>query len=110
MASDRIRILSLVALLNAASTLASATSMEKVLCSILMPIGSALRAIGPSLFLVMFVYGAVKYAYSAEDPAGRKQGMSICIHSLVGGIILLMTGRIVQFVFIVGKIFPVCPP
>jgi hypothetical protein len=58
----------------------------------------AFRRIGGSLCVIMFVYGGAKYVYSADDPGGRKQGMSICIAAIIGGIIIVSADTIITSV------------
>jgi hypothetical protein len=42
----------------------------------------------------MFLYGATKYAMSADNPGGRKQGKDIIIHAIIGGIIFALWAAI----------------
>jgi cbb3-type cytochrome oxidase subunit 3 len=64
--------------------------MSTVVCGVLRPIAETFKTVGPTIVLIMFLYGAVKYAYSADDPGGRKQAKSIVIQSIIAGILLLM--------------------
>lgn len=76
--------------LLASATLAQA-AIEDVPCSIVSALYQAIfQYIGPTLVGVMFLYGAGKYAYSADDPGGRKQGKEMCIHAILGGVIITM--------------------
>jgi hypothetical protein len=81
-------VLAVLCIAIMASTVSA--DMAGIVCSILIQIYNALRAIGPAMVLLMFLYGGVKYVYSADDPGGRKQGRDICVHSLIGGIIILI--------------------
>jgi hypothetical protein len=55
----------------------------------------ALTLIGNSIAVVMFVYGAIKYAYTADDPGGRKQAMGICISAIVALIIISIADDVI---------------
>jgi hypothetical protein len=91
-------------LLLAAATLPSFASaqMWKVVCNLITPVWFTVTSVGPSLVVVMFVYGAVKYAYSADDPGGRKQGRDICIQAMIGGAIGILTYGILKAIAIAG--------
>ena len=72
-------------------SLASAQINFKSLpCTIIMQVSGTFYAVVPALVMVMFVYGGAKYAYSADDAGGRKQGKTICIHAIIGGIIFAL--------------------
>ncbi len=43
---------------------------------------------GNGIAIVMFLYGAAKFIYSADDPGGRKQGKDVCIAALIAMIII----------------------
>ncbi|MFH1054558.1 MAG: hypothetical protein V1744_00530 [Candidatus Altiarchaeota archaeon] len=86
----------LLALLAASAFAGS--PIEAVPCSIIGGLWDALRAIGPSLIVIMLVYGAAKYIYSSEDPAGMKQGRDIFIHAIIGGIIMGLLAAIISAV------------
>jgi hypothetical protein len=79
-----------------AAAVASAANIEAVPCMIISGVWDALTAIGPSLIAVMFFYGVAKYAYSADDPGGRKQGKTIIIHAVIGGILMGVLASIVS--------------
>jgi hypothetical protein len=57
-----------------------------------------LGIIGPTLCVMMFIYGGVKYAFSADDPAGRKAGKMTCIHSIIGGVLLLLVDWVLTMI------------
>ncbi|MBD3389039.1 MAG: hypothetical protein GF416_08130 [Candidatus Altiarchaeales archaeon] len=69
--------------------------MKDVVCSILSNIQFVLDSIGPGFVIVMFTYGGIKYVFSADDPQGRKSAKNTCIHSLIGGIILIVAHHVV---------------
>jgi hypothetical protein len=48
------------------------------------------------LATLMFIYGGAKYAFSADDPGGRKQAKSICLHALIGLIIVASAEALVE--------------
>ncbi len=79
--------------LLASATLAQA-AIEDVPCSIVAALYTIIFTnVGPTLVGIMFLYGAGKYVYSADDPGGRKQGKEMCIHAIIGGVIItLITG------------------
>jgi len=43
---------------------------------------------GYSLAVVMFLYGAAKYVYTADDPGGRKQALGILIAAIMAILII----------------------
>jgi uncharacterized membrane-anchored protein len=90
-----IRFTAVCALVFALSTFVSATTMTVFICSIIRPIWTTLATIAPLFVGGMFMYGASKYIYSAEDPGGRKQGKEMCIHALIGAIMLVLVRVIV---------------
>ncbi len=82
------------AALIAASQAVSATLMD-IPCGVVRAVASALAAIGPTIVAIMFIYGGVKYVYSADDPGGRKQGKTTMIHALVGAIIMALVVAVI---------------
>ena len=106
-------ILMVLLCLSVLSTTVSAIgTMARITCSIITQVYNAIRAIGPALVTLMFMYGGAKYAFSADDPGGRKQGKMICIHSVVGGILLLLiswlyTGALAKMAICPGITVPV---
>ena len=74
------------------SSLADATSIsfKPLVCGILLQVYDAVRTAGASLVVIMFIYGGVKYAFAADDPTGRKSGKMTCIHSLIGGMLIVL--------------------
>ncbi len=79
-----------------------------LLCTILTEIKTAVLTVGSTLVLIMFAYGAVKYAFAADDPGGRKAGKMTCIHAIIGGILIVMYAAIESLVH-VGW-WNICPP
>ncbi|MFH1404209.1 MAG: TrbC/VirB2 family protein [Candidatus Altiarchaeota archaeon] len=63
------------------------------------------KLIGP-LATLMFVYGGAKYAYSADDPGGRKQAKAICINAIIGLLIAASARAIVAAAGASGSICP----
>jgi hypothetical protein len=57
---------------------------------IVKPVFEAVTAAGGTLVLIMFAYGGAKYAYSADNPGAAKQGKTICVHAIIGGILLIL--------------------
>jgi hypothetical protein len=82
----------------------SAPRMDLKVCSVISPVVDVFVAIGPTLVLLMFLYGAVKYVYSADDPGGRKQGKDICIHAVIGGMLLLLTWSVLTILGLQAKL------
>ena len=68
----------------------AAAHIQIVFCGVINGIYTPLSVIGGSLVLLMIVYAGVKYVYSADDPGGRKQAKDIIVHSIIGGIILVI--------------------
>jgi RsiW-degrading membrane proteinase PrsW (M82 family) len=89
-------VLMWLSLLSTSVSAAGASIITNIICSVVSEIQSLLTAVGPSIVLIMFVYGGVKYIFSADDPGGRKQGKMICIHALIGGIILALALALFQ--------------
>jgi hypothetical protein len=58
-----------------------------------------------ALALLMFVYGGAKYAYSADDPGGRKQGKNIAVNALIGFIIV---GAAEAVILAINNNTPIC--
>ncbi len=47
------------------------------------------------LALLMFIYGGAKYAFSADDPGGRKQGKNIAVNAIIGLLIVAISYTLV---------------
>ncbi|MBD3262143.1 MAG: hypothetical protein GF334_10845 [Candidatus Altiarchaeales archaeon] len=69
-----------------------------IVCPIILAIQNTLLPIAGGLVTLMFVYGGLTYVFNADNPGGRKKAKDILIHSIIGGIIV-----VVAF-FIVGLI------
>ena len=77
-----------------ANTMTSATAgagggadISAVPCEVIKQVADALKAIIPGLVGVMFLFGAAKYIYSADDPGGRKQAKSMINAAVIGAIL-----------------------
>ena len=70
--------------------------------SFICTIYDAFETIGGTFITIMFLYGGLRYVYGAGDPANRKIGKSICIHAIIGGIIIVLADG---FISTVGKGF-----
>ncbi len=77
-----------LALLVVSDAAAAATEMKDIACNVIKPIYETLKTIAPALVLLMFTYGAVKYALASDDPGGRKQAKNIMIHAIIAGLII----------------------
>jgi hypothetical protein len=80
--------------LGALSTFASATYLT-VINTFICDMAISFKLMGNSIAIVMFVYGAAKYIYTADDPGGRKQAMSICIACIVALLIIQATSGVI---------------
>jgi hypothetical protein len=87
----------------ASAVSASTTSIKDIPCSVIKAVADAMKAIGASLVAIMFIYGGVKYIYSADDPGGRKQGKNMVIHAIIGSLIMGLLAVIVSMVGASGK-------
>ncbi|MFC2162074.1 hypothetical protein ACFLRF_00200 [Candidatus Altiarchaeota archaeon] len=85
---DRRPILLGIILLQAILNVSAANIIRTTVCDILVAITDTMMTIGPTMVILMFTYGGVKYTYGGTDPGARKSGKMICIHSLIGGILL----------------------
>ena len=102
----RKRSLALALVCQTVVTCACAANIEDVPCSVIVGVWDAVRAIVPALIAIMFMYGAAKYVYSAEEPGGRQQGKTICIHAIIGGIIMGLIAAVVSAIGMTGRICP----
>jgi hypothetical protein len=80
------------------SVMAPGATMSSIVCDVLLNIHGTLVVIAPTFVALMFVYGGVKYVYGAEDPGVRKSGKQICIHAIIGGIIVAIYQAVVDIV------------
>src|SRR5512140_185134 len=88
-----------LAIIQLASLPASAgappgTTMAGTICTILLSIKTVITTIGSTLVVIMFVYGGLKYTFSADDAGGRKQGKMTCIHAVIGGILIVIADTV----------------
>ena len=90
--------LSLLFLVCGGFAAGSNSSLTATVCSVMLAIQDTLMTIAPTLVLLMFVYGGVKYVFSADDPGGRKQGKMTCIHAVIGGIIVIVAVWVVRMI------------
>ena len=81
------------------ATAQTAIKIEEIPCAVISGVWRAIVTVGSSLIVVMLMYGAGKYAFSADDPGGRKQGKTIMIHAIIGA---LMMSIVVAVVTITG--------
>ncbi|MFH0861901.1 MAG: hypothetical protein V1875_02620 [Candidatus Altiarchaeota archaeon] len=90
------------------------TVINGFICSL---IGS-FQIMGNSIAIIMFVYGGIKYIYTADDPGGRKQAMGICVAAIIAMIIIQaargVIGEIGQIIittagFAAGSVADPCP-
>ena len=88
------------------SLAAATTTMSDVFCSIVTPVIGTIWTVGGTLVMLMFLYGGVKYVFSSDDAGGRKQGKTICIHALIGGVLLVLVSG---FVTLLNLGASVCP-
>jgi len=91
MDSMRARALRVLTALAVMAPYAQATGTFKdVPCEIIRSINLAITAIGAALVTIMFIFGGLKYMFSADDPGGRKSGKNTCIHAIIGGILIIV--------------------
>ena len=81
-------LLNIACLSYLVATADAQTDMSSNVCAILTGILDPLKIAGYTLVLLMILYAAVKYVYSADDPGGRKQAKSIVVNAIIGGILL----------------------
>ncbi len=62
-----------------------ALAFKNAPCMIIGQAYGVVNTVGPALILVMMFYAVAKYAYSADDPGGRKQAKTIFIHAIIAG-------------------------
>jgi hypothetical protein len=83
----------------AAAPVSAALDFISIPCYLINQIFDVVDVVAPSLVAIMFAYGAAKYAYSADNPGGRNQGRTICVHALIGGIIFIMWFTVQKLLF-----------
>ena len=84
------RLFWVLAVLLSVSATVQAATMQRIVCDVIVAVYGTLMLVAPSLVLIMFIYGGVKYTFSADDPGGRKQAKMTCIHAIIGGILLVL--------------------
>ncbi|MFH1054556.1 MAG: hypothetical protein V1744_00520 [Candidatus Altiarchaeota archaeon] len=77
-------------------TQSASASPGPIIASVICSLVPDLLELATALATLMFVYGGAKYAFSADDPGGRKQGKSIAINSLIGLIIVAASRALVM--------------
>jgi multisubunit Na+/H+ antiporter MnhB subunit len=93
MMKKAITVLTVVFML-AISVSASATYLGPVI-SFASQLKNEMSSLGKALAALMFLYGGAKYAYTADDPGGRKQGMAICVAAVIAYIIIISADNII---------------
>ncbi len=74
------------------ATADAASIIKTIICNLVPEIINICWA----LALLVFIYGGAKYAYSADDPGGRKQGKNIAINALIGFLIVAASKSLVE--------------
>lgn len=85
----------LTALAQTASATAAANAaaiIQGIICSLVPEVINLAWA----LAILVFIYGGAKYAHSADDPGGRKQGKSIAMNAVLGFIIVAASKALVE--------------
>jgi hypothetical protein len=54
------------------------------------------KIMGYSIAIVMFIYGAAKYVYTADDPGGRKQALGVCVAAVMAMLIITAATTIIS--------------
>lgn len=106
-------VLSVLALASSASATAYLTVITTFVCSL----AGSIRMIGNSIGIIMFIYGALKYMYTADDPGGRKQAMGICVAAIMALIIIQAAIAVMNLVgsqmtsgpSVIAGVIPQCP-
>jgi hypothetical protein len=70
------------------TALATASGAAVIIAEVICGLVPDVTRLAWALALLVFVYGGAKYAYSADDPGGRKQGKNIAINAMIGLIIV----------------------
>ncbi len=82
--------------LMALATPVSAGYLDPIRNFICVDLVGAIRRIGNTLGILMFVYGGAKYAYSADDPGARKQALGICSAAVIAMIIIMIAKEVID--------------
>ncbi len=99
-------VAAVLGLLASAASAQLVDTFRRTPCRILMNFYNAMDVVIPSLVFIMMVYGAIRYAYGADDPGGRKSGKNIFIQAIVGGLLFLMYTAVMTLIFGAA---PTCP-
>ncbi|MFH1404206.1 MAG: hypothetical protein ABIH11_08065 [Candidatus Altiarchaeota archaeon] len=95
-------LISLLACLIVFSMATTASAISNAIklrvCSVVTSIYQALWAIAPSFVALMFIYGGVKYVYGGDDPGARKSGRNICVHAIIGGILIAIASAVISII------------
>jgi len=83
-------VLSIFLILTLSSAAYATVDFKTVPCRIILDVLTLMTRASASLVVLMMIWGAIKYIYSADDPGGRKQGKNTIIHAIVAGIIIGM--------------------
>ncbi|MBD3389043.1 MAG: hypothetical protein GF416_08145 [Candidatus Altiarchaeales archaeon] len=67
---------------------AAAANAAELIASVICGLVPEVIRLARWLAVLMFVYGGAKYAYSADDPGGRKAARAIAINGIVGFLIV----------------------
>ncbi len=84
----------LIAAVGASCAQAANMDVAHIVCKVINPIKGTVETIAPTIVIIAFVYGGIRYAFSADDPSGRTQGRNICIHALIAAILLALVNAI----------------
>ena len=79
----------------AAAGYASASGAAQIISDVICTLVPDLLTLARVIAILFFIYGGAKYAFSADDPGGRKQGKQIAIHALIGFLIVAMSHSLV---------------
>jgi hypothetical protein len=77
---------------HASATTDVAALLAQVICGLVPELIILARYVA----IAVFIYGGAKYAFSADDPGGRKQGKNIAINGLIGMLIVSASRALVE--------------
>jgi len=89
-------LFALILIATVVASFAAASNMDvaHIVCQVVNPIKGTVSTIAPTIVITAFIYGGIRYTFSADDPSGRTQGRNICIHALIAAILLLLVTAI----------------
>ncbi|MFH1054557.1 MAG: hypothetical protein V1744_00525 [Candidatus Altiarchaeota archaeon] len=90
--------LSAVAVIYFISSATSAATYLVKMIAFVNSLTTSFTIMGNSIAVIMFVYGAAKYVYTADDPAARKQAVGMCIAAIMALIIIRVAGDVIDMV------------